>query len=236
MTTEEKIFRRMRKAMKEYPIVEEGDRILVALSGGKDSLCLVEMLARQQRILVPRFDLEAVHVRMENIAYESSTEELCSFCERHEIKLHILTTSFNASTDNRHTPCFLCSWQRRKAIFNFAQEHGFNKIALGHHMDDVVHTALLNLFHEGRFESMPPILKMEKMPLQIIRPLCLVHEADIVKLAKERNYPKQVKQCPFEHDSRREKMKAFFNEIEQINPEARYSIWHALQKTKDIHN
>lgn len=231
MTTEEKIFRRMRKAMKEYPIVEEGDRILVALSGGKDSLCLVEMLARQHRIFVPRFDLEAVHVRMENIAYESSTEELGRFCERHGIKLHILTTSFNASTDNRHTPCFLCSWQRRKAIFNFAQEHGFNKIALGHHMDDILHTALLNLFHEGRFDSMPPVLHMQKMPLTIIRPLCLIHEADIARLSEEKGYPQQIRRCPYEHDSRREEMKRLFTTIETLNPEARYSLWHALENS-----
>ena len=101
-------------------------------------------------------------------------------------------------------------------------------------MDDILHTALLNLFYEGRFESMPPMLQMKKMPLTIIRPLCLAHEEDIVHLSKEKNYPQQIKRCPYEHDSRREDMKRFFSTIETLNPEARHSLWHALYLGKHI--
>lgn len=231
MSIEERILRKFNKSLKQYNLISDGDRVLIALSGGKDSLCLTEMIAHRQRIFVPRFTAEAVHVRMENIEYESSIEELCKFTESLSVPLHILTTSFDASTDRRRTPCFLCSWQRRKAIFNFAQEHGFNKIALGHHMDDILHTALLNLFHEGRFDSMPPVLHMQKMPLTIIRPLCLIHEADIARLSEEKGYPQQIRRCPYEHDSRREEMKRLFTTIETLNPEARYSLWHALENS-----
>ena len=231
MSIEERILRKFNKSLKQYNLISDGDRVLIALSGGKDSLCLTEMIAHRQRIFVPRFTAEAVHVRMENIEYESNIEELCKFTESLGVPLHILTTSFDASTDRRHTPCFLCSWQRRKAIFNFAQEHGFNKIALGHHMDDILHTALLNLFHEGRFDSMPPVLHMQKMPLTIIRPLCLIHEADIARLSEEKGYPQQIRRCPYEHDSRREEMKRLFTTIETLNPEARYSLWHALENS-----
>ncbi|MBQ5971736.1 MAG: tRNA 2-thiocytidine biosynthesis protein TtcA [Prevotella sp.] len=231
MSIEERILRKFNKSLKQYNLISDGDRVLIALSGGKDSLCLTEMIAHRQRIFVPRFTAEAVHVRMENIEYESSIEELCKFTESLGVPLHIITTSFDASTDRRHTPCFLCSWQRRKAIFNFAQEHGFNKIALGHHMDDILHTALLNLFHEGRFDSMPPVLHMQKMPLTIIRPLCLIHEADIARLSEEKGYPQQIRRCPYEHDSRREEMKRLFTTIETLNPEARYSLWHALENS-----
>ena len=234
MSIEERIRRKFHKALRQYDIIADGDRILIALSGGKDSLCLSEMLARQQRIFVPRFTVEAVHVRMENIEYESSIEDLSRFTKDIGLPFHTLTSSFDASTDRRHTPCFLCSWQRRKVIFNFAQEHGFNKIALGHHMDDIIHTALLNLFYEGRFDGMPPVLHMKKMPLTIIRPLCLVHEADIAILAKEKDYPQQIKRCPYEHESRREEMKRLFSTIETLNPEARYSIWHALEGCDDL--
>ncbi len=234
MSIEETIRHKFNKALKQYNIISNGDRILIALSGGKDSFCLTEMIAHRQRIFVPRFTAEAVHVRMENIEYESSIEELCKFTESLSVPLHILTTSFDASTDRRHTPCFLCSWQRRKAIFNFAQEHGFNKIALGHHMDDILHTALLNLFHEGRFDSMPPVMHMKKMPLTIIRPLCLEHETDIVRLSEEKGYPQQIRRCPYEHNSRREEMKRLFTAIDTLNPEARYSLWHALENSSTV--
>ena len=125
-------------------------------------------------------------------------------------------------------PCFLCSWMRRKEMFNLAQELGCNKIALGHHQDDLIHTALMNLTFQGRFDTMPASLKMRKMPLTIIRPLCMIEESDIKAYAEIRGYQKQTKLCPYESDSNRTEIKGLYNAIEQINPEARFSIWRAL--------
>jgi tRNA(Ile)-lysidine synthase TilS/MesJ len=129
-------------------------------------------------------------------------------------------------------PCFLCSWYRRKTLFNVAQELGCNKIAFGHHRDDVIETLLMNLIFQGAFATMPPILQLEKMPLQIIRPLCLIDEADIVTYAQMQSYRKQAKLCPFEHVSSREKVKDLLSQIKALNPEAVNSLYGALTNIK----
>ena len=223
---EKHIRERFVKAFATYHLLEDDDHVLVALSGGKDSLCLLEMLGKRAKISHPRFCVEAIHVRMENIAYETSTTYLEQFCKDLDIPLHIVTTRFEPS--DKKPPCFLCSWYRRKEIFNLAQALGCNKIALGHHQDDLLHTCLMNQFYQGRFDTMPALLRMRKMPLSIIRPLCMVEEADIQRYAELRGYEKQIKLCPYETDSHRDDMRALFEQIQQQNPEARHSLWNAL--------
>ena len=234
---EKRLKERFVKAMATYHLIEDDDRILVGLSGGKDSLLLTELLANRAKIDHPRFSVEALHVRMENIQYETDTSYLQQFCDEQGVKLHLRTTRFeigeetvNDARDARRQkqPCFLCSWMRRKEMFNLAQELGCNKIALGHHQDDMLHTALMNLTFQGRFDTMPARLKMRKMPLTIIRPLCLIEEADIKAYAEMKGYQKQKKIGPYETNSHRTDIKRLYDEIEQINPEARYSIWRAL--------
>ena len=234
---EHRLKERFVKAMATYHLIEDDDRILVGLSGGKDSLLLTELLANRAKIDHPRFSVEALHVRMENIQYETDTSYLQQFCDEQGVKLHLRTTRFeigeetvNDARDARRQkqPCFLCSWMRRKEMFNLAQELGCNKIALGHHQDDMLHTALMNLTFQGRFDTMPARLRMRKMPLTIIRPLCLIEEADIKAYAEMKGYQKQKKICPYETNSYRTDIKRLYDEIEQINPEARYSIWRAL--------
>lgn len=226
---ERKITRRFQKALTDYHLIDDGDKILVALSGGKDSLCLLEMLGKRMKIQRPAFTVEAVHVRMENIQYETDTSYLERFAREADVTLHIVTTRFDDSTHTRKPACFLCSWHRRKQIFNLAQELGCNKIALGHHMDDIIHTALMNQFFQGHFSTMPARLQMKKMPLTIIRPLCMEIEADIKRYAELKGYEKQVKLCPYEKASHRADMKQLFDQVEQMNPEARYSLWNALE-------
>lgn len=226
---EQRIRERFVKAFVTYHLLEDDDRVLVGLSGGKDSLCLLEMLAKRARISHPRFQVEALHVRMENIDYKTSTEYLERFCNDLNVTLHIRTTSFENNEDMKQKPaCFLCSWNRRKIMFNLAQELGFNKIALGHHQDDLLNTTLMNLFYQGRFDTMPALLRMRKMPIAIIRPLCMVEEADIKRYAELRGYEKQEKVCPFEHDTNRTAMDNLFKKIERLSPDVRHSMWNAL--------
>lgn len=231
MNVGQRLQERFRKALRDYRLIDDGDKILVGLSGGKDSLCLLELLARQSKIFFPRFSVEALHVRMENIQYETDTTYLQHFCDELDVPLHIITTRFETEKEGvKSKPaCFLCSWQRRKQLFNLAQELGCNKIALGHHQDDMIHTALMNLTFQGHFSSMPPSLKMDKMPLTIIRPLCLCEEADIMEYAAQQGYQKQLKQCPYEHDTNRTSVQGLLERMQQLNPEARHSIWNALE-------
>ena len=252
MTEQEQLFKRLNerfvRAFATYHLLEDDDHVLVGLSGGKDSLLLTELLAKRARILHPRFKVEAVHVRIENIHYETSTDYLQQFCETLGVSLHLVTTRFEtlqptaapavgcAAASPQPSPqkskpaCFLCSWYRRKELFNLAQQLGCNKIALGHHRDDIIHTTLMNLTFQGRFGTMPALLRMRKMPLTIIRPLCLIDEADIRRYAELSGYEKVVKACPYEHDTNRTAIADLYNRIEQMNPEARFSIWKALEE------
>ncbi|MBQ7514015.1 MAG: adenine nucleotide alpha hydrolase family protein [Prevotella sp.] len=240
MTLEERLWKTFNKALGQFQLIDEDDRILVGLSGGKDSLCLLEFLARRSKVHVPHFTVEALHVRMENIQYESDTSYLQQFCDRLGVPLHIITTSFatapvpDGSPSGKKPPCFLCSWQRRKQLFNLAQELGCSKIALGHHQDDIIHTALMNLTFQGHFSTMPVKLRMRKMPLTIIRPLCLCQESDIRAYAEQQGYQKQKKLCPYESTTNRTSASDLFAHIEQLNPEARYCIWRALENDEKL--
>ena len=247
MTLDERLWKQFNKALGQFQLIDEDDRILVGLSGGKDSLCLLEFLARRSKVHVPHFTVESLHVRMENIHYETDTSYLQSFCDRLGVPLHIITTHFatvpdgsattpdgsattpDGSPSGKKPACFLCSWQRRKQLFNLAQELGCTKIALGHHQDDIIHTALMNLTFQGHFSTMPVKLRMRKMPLTIIRPLCLCQETDIRAYAEQQGYEKQLKQCPYEKATNRTTAQELFAHMESLNPEARYTIWRALE-------
>lgn len=224
--------RRFLKGVVEYGLIADGDRILIGLSGGKDSLALVELLARRMKIFKPKFSVVAVHVVMRNIPYQSDVDYLRNYVESWGVPFVLYETEFDASTDTRKSPCFLCSWNRRKALFTVAKEQGCNKIALGHHMDDILETLLMNITFQGAFGTMPPKLVMKKFDMTIIRPMCLVHESDLQELSQLRGFRKQLKNCPYEHESHRSEMKEVLKRLEQMNPEARYSLWGSMSNVQ----
>lgn len=227
-----RIVQKFHKACAEYGLIADGDHILVGLSGGKDSLALTELLGKRAQIYKPRFSVTALHVRVKGRDYQTDVSYLEEFCREAKVPLVIRDVEIVGGETEETNPCFLCSWYRRKALFNVAQELGCNKIALGHHRDDLVETLLMNLIFQGAFATMPPILQMDKMPLQIIRPLCLIDEAELIAYAEERGYKKQQKLCPFEHVSSREKVKGLLAQIKAINPEAMDCIYGAMTNIK----
>ena len=229
-TLSHRVFKLFHKACADYSLLEDGDRVLIALSGGKDSMELVRLLGRQQTILKPRIEVEAAHVVMDNIPYHSDETYLRDFCDAAGVRLNIIHTAFDESTDRRKTKCFLCSWYRRKALFTFAQENGFSKVALGHHQDDFITTLLMNMIYQGRNETMSPLMKMRHYPISVIRPLCLVAEEDIKSIAQSEGFHKQKAACPYEDATRRKDMTELFHHIESLNPEARYTLWRTISK------
>ena len=233
----DRLTKRFHKACADYGLIADGDHILIGLSGGKDSLLLTELLGRRAQIYVPKFQVTALHVRVKERDYHSDLSYLEQFCAEAQVPLIVRDVEIDGAevTNERvkeANPCFLCSWYRRKTLFNVAQELGCNKIAFGHHRDDVAQTLLMNLIFQGTFATMPPILQLEKMPIQLIRPLCLIDEADIIQYAEMRNYQKQTKLCPFEHVSSREKVKQLLEDIKALNPEAMDSIFGAMTNIK----
>lgn len=226
-----KITQRFHKACADYSLLEDGDHVLIGLSGGKDSLVLTELLGRRSKIYKPRFTVTALHVRVKERDYQTDLSYLESFCAEAGVPLLVRDTEIGESPANAN-PCFLCSWYRRKTLFNVAQELGCNKIAFGHHRDDVLETLLMNLIYQGAFASMPPMLQLDKMPIRIIRPLCLIDEADLAAYAAESNYRKQTKLCPFEHVSSRGQVKQLLADIKALSPEAADSLFAAMTNIK----
>ena len=253
-----RITTRFHKACADYGLIEDGDKILVGLSGGKDSLALVELLGKRQKIFVPRFSVVAAHVIVEDIGYQSDTEYLEAFCKEHDVEFvciytqveskktkdnsritndaqHVRLSSFDfersgLSTSKNH--CLLCSWYRRKALFDLAKDLGCNKIALGHNKDDIVETLLMNLVYQGAFATNPPLLQMDKFPMKIVRPLCLIKEDDLREYARLREYKQMPKLCPFEHESSRAEVKNLIKELRKLNPEVLDSVWGAMENIK----
>ena len=250
-----RLTKRFHKACADYSLIEDGDHILIALSGGKDSLALVELLGKRAQIFVPRFRVTAIHVRVKERAYLSDVSYLQSFCDAFRVPLLVRDTSIgedsessNPQTSNSQTanpqtsnpqtanrsqsanPCFLCSWYRRKTLFDTAQELGCNKIAFGHHKDDIVETLLMNLIFDGKFSTIYPKLQMDKMPLQLIRPLCLIEEKDLSRYAALSGYVRQKQPCPYEHASARTQIKALVSQLESLNPNVRDSLWGAISR------
>ena len=169
-----------------------------------------------------------------NIGYETDVNYLQEFCNQVGVPfIHKVTRYEELPEEHRNkNHCFLCSWYRRKALFDTAQELGCNKIALGHHRDDILETLLMNMVYGGNISTMPPMLKMDKMPLHIIRPLCLCDEADIRTYAELAGYKKQVKTCPFEKESTRARTKNILGMLTELNPEIRDNMWAAMENIK----
>lgn len=233
-----RLTKRFHKACADFSLIEDGDHILIGLSGGKDSLALVELLGKRAQIFVPRFKVTAIHVRVRERAYITDISYLQSFCDEFRVPLIIRDTEIGerpataqlTDSTTEKDPCFLCSWYRRKALFDAAQELGCNKIAFGHHKDDIVETLLMNLIFQGNFSTIYPKLQMNKMPLQLIRPLCLIEEKDLIRYAELRGYIKQKQLCPFEKASSRSDIKQLVTRLEQLNPEVRDSLWGAIMR------
>lgn len=237
-----RLTKRFHKACADYGLVTDGDHILIGLSGGKDSLALVELLGKRAQIHVPHFKVTAVHVRVKERDYHSDLSYLEDFCARVHVPLIIKDTEIGEEAKGDEAtrreakekhPCFLCSWYRRKALFDVAQELGCNKIALGHHKDDLIETMLMNLIFQGSIATIPPLLQMEKMPIQMIRPLCLIEEKDLTRYAELSGYQKQIKLCPLEKASNRAVIKELLKQFETLNPNVRESIYGAMENIKE---
>ena len=232
LTEDEQVFKRVEEKVKraifDYGLIQTGDRVLIGLSGGKDSLALVELLGRRSKIFNPRFEVVVAHVIMRNIPYHSDLDYLRQQVEAQGLPFIVEETAFDPSTDRRKSPCFLCSWMRRKALFEIAKREGCGKLALGHHQDDILETLLMNMIHQGAFGTMPPWLRMDKFAMEIIRPLCLVTEQELRRVAAARGYRQQLKRCPYETASNRAEMKELLARMEAISPEARHSLWSSM--------
>ena len=232
----------LRRAITDYNMIQDGDKICVGLSGGKDSMVLLKALATYRIFSPQKFTLGAITIDM-GIG-NPDFSNLIKFCEELQVDYHIEHTEigdiiFNVRKESN--PCSLCSKMRRGALNTALIERGYNKLALGHHADDLIETFMLSLFYEGRLSTFAPLSFMDRSGVTMIRPLIYTKEKDIVSVAKE--LPVFKNPCPADHETQRQYMKDLLKSIQKdipfvkdrmfgaiTNPD-RYNLWNKYEKT-----
>ena len=218
------------RAIDEFKLVEEGDRIMIGLSGGKDSLTLVNFLSERRTQMNNNFHIVAAHIKFDNLPYAADMDYLSNFCKERNVEYHLVEDHIRDGHMGNGT-CLHCSRFRRAKLMELAREHKCNKLALGHHLDDIVNTLLMNMSQHGRFAGMALKLNMTvgetKYPLTMIRPLCYIAEREIIQFTKEYDYRPVKCRCPWGDTGFRKKTAAATDIFSTISDEARVNIFRA---------
>jgi tRNA 2-thiocytidine biosynthesis protein TtcA len=191
------------KAILEQGLIDDGDKILIAVSGGKDSSVLAWALAALRPALKKDYRLKALHI----------SSDFCACCKKPALRSNLeswdipfedlFVPVMGRLKEGRKMNCYWCSTQRRAELLKYAAEHGFNKIALGHHLDDIIETFFMNMTARGELSSMPVLLRYRKYPVSLIRPLAYLEEKQIIACASEKGILKSACTCPYGVNSKR---------------------------------
>ncbi len=225
-----RILSTMRRAIQDYNMIDDGDKIAVGVSGGKDSLTLLAALAAYRRFSEHPFEVMGITINMgfEGVDYSP----VADFCrkigvEYVEKKTDIAEILFNVRKEKN--PCSLCSRMRRGAVNDLAKEYACNKVALGHNNEDAIETFFLSLFYEGRLNCFSPVSYLSRRDLRVIRPLIYVAEGDIKGYARRENIPIVKNPCPMDGVSKRQEMKDFINEKNNLDKHFKARMMNAIQ-------
>lgn len=226
------------KAVEDYAMIAEGDKVMVCLSGGKDSYTMLDILMSLQRSAPVQFELVAVNLDQKQPGFPEHV--LPDYLRAIEVPFHIIEQDTYSVVKrvipDGKTMCGLCSRLRRGALYRWAAENGVTKVALGHHRDDIVETMFLNLFFGGRLKAMPPKLQSEDGRHIVIRPLAYVPERDIERYARARQFPIiPCTLCGSQENAQRRQIKQMLQEWEREYPGRTESIFSALRSVEPSH-
>ncbi len=233
---EKNILRKAGQAVANYAMIREGERILVALSGGKDSWTLLHVLERLRRKAPVRFEVDAVTVHPGFPGFRTAPVE--DYCREHGYRHWVEPSQIYEIVEQKRLPgtsyCAFCARLRRGVLYGIAQRGGYTRIALGHHADDLIETLLLSQFFTGEIKSMPPVLTAEDGVNVVIRPLCTVFEEDIRAFAGQRGFPVVCCGCPVcgAPDLQRRKVKALLTRLEGEHPGIKASMLASLGRVR----
>lgn len=221
----------VRRGVDDYSMIEDGDKIAVGVSAGKDSLTLLCAMASLRRFYPKKFELCAITIDM---GFEGTDfSPIKELCEKLDVEYHIVPTQISKvifDVRQEKNPCSLCAKMRRGALYGYAREIGFNKVALGHHFDDVVETFMLNLFFEGRLGCFQPVTYLSNTEITLIRPMIYMPEKDVRYFASKAELPVVKSSCPADGNTEREEMKQLLASLERSNKGLRYRIFGAIQR------
>jgi len=224
------ISKRIGRAIMDYKMLSEGDKVAVAVSGGKDSLTLLRVLNDRRRFVPIKYSLVAIHIDMG--FPRSYAAKLTKYFKKAGVEYQIIKSDILKKTAKKDINCFWCSWNRRKLLFEAANRLGCAKVALGHHKDDIVETVLLNMFFQGEISAMSPKQELFGGKITLIRPLAYVEEFMIKRFAKEQNLPHDTCRCPNSVTSNRARMGDIIQDIEKVCPDVKTNIFRSVKRVK----
>jgi len=219
------------KAIWDFKMLKEGDKVLIGVSGGKDSLCLLRIMQERAKFVPIKIDIIACFVDMGFSWIDKDI--LIKHFEELSIPYIIAKAPDEWKGETEDFGCFWCSWNRRKALFDLARDIKANKIAFAHHMDDIIETMLLNLFFQGEIGTMRPCQGMFDGELDIIRPLAYVEEVELLQLAEVLQLPVISSQCPHGETSKRSLVKGIIKELELHNKNTKKNIFRSLTRIRE---
>lgn len=222
-----------RQAIDKYHMIEDGDHIVIGVSGGKDSLTLLYALHGLQRFYPKKFQLSAITVDLGLGNMNLSPVE--ALCEELGVPYTIIPTEIGAilfQVREESNPCSLCAKMRKGALNEKAKELGCNKVAYAHHKEDLIETMLMSLIYEGRFHAFSPYTYLDRMDLTVIRPLMMVPEADVIGFQRKYNLPVCKNPCPMDGHTKREYVKNLTKQLERENPGVKSRLFRAILEGK----
>jgi tRNA 2-thiocytidine biosynthesis protein TtcA len=232
---EKKLLHYTGKAIADFNMIQRGDRVMVCLSGGKDSFTMLTILDKLRIRSGKKFELFAFTLDQAQPGWDDTTLRawLADRAIPHEILTRDTYTIVKEKIPEGKTYCSLCSRLRRGIIYRYAEEHGYNKIALGHHRDDLIRTLMMSILYNGDIRSMPPKLLSDNKKHIVIRPMCYVQEKDIITFATEQEFPIiPCNLCGSQENLMRKKIASLINQLTDENPKIPSNMLHALQSLK----
>ena len=225
----QQLMSKTRRAIDQYNMIDEGDKIAVGLSGGKDSMALLYTLAGLRRFYPKKFELVAITVDMGLGLDEGEVEAVKKACEELGVHYHVEKTQIGEvvfEVRKEANPCSLCANMRRGALNSAAAALGCNKVALGHHADDLIETMFLCLFYEARFSTFSPVTRLTRQKITVIRPMIFLREMEIIGFTKDK--PIIHNPCPADKNTRREYIKSVLKDLEKDNKKLRENVLGAI--------
>ncbi|MBC8536565.1 tRNA 2-thiocytidine biosynthesis TtcA family protein [Feifania hominis] len=220
----------MRKAIDDYQMIEDGDRIAVGVSGGKDSLCALSVLAEMRRFYPRRYELRAIMLDM-GLDREADFSAIEAYCAAIDVPLTIVRTEIGPvifDVRKESNPCALCAKMRRGALHDAALREGCKKVVLGHHFDDVVETFVLSLFFEGRLSCFSPVTWLDRTGITLLRPMIYIPEREIKSFVRRMALPVYHNPCPANGNTKRQYVKELLATLSADNRDLREKIFGAL--------
>lgn len=223
----------LRRADKDFGLIEDGDRIAVGVSGGKDSLLLLKAMKLYLLFSKKKYTLTAITIDMGGGL--TDTESIARYCEELEVPYVVRKTDIGSiifETRKEKNPCALCSKMRRGAIARLCAEEGFNKAALGHHREDVTESFLMSMFYEGRLRTFSPKTYLDRSGITVIRPFVYLPEKQIIGAVNRLSLPVVASACPANGNTQRQYVKDFLTDLNRVFPDAKERIAHAIADTE----